>query len=85
LVQKKRTGDGKITKIILLLYCTLILFLAFDENSREGEQKSKNLKQHNDRSVVMHLKNLFSFMFYINVPVPSYFVVLRTGTHTYAS
>jgi len=42
-VQQKRTDGGKITKIILLLYCILILSLAFDENSRGGAQKRKIL------------------------------------------
>jgi len=38
-VQQKCTGAGKITKIILLFYCTSILSLAFDENSGGDGQK----------------------------------------------
>jgi len=83
-VQQKRTGGGKITKIILLFYCILILSLAFDENSRGVHNKSKTLKQHDDRSVVIHLKIFFIFIFmlYINVPIPSFFKVCRI-THRY--
>jgi len=41
-VQQKRTGGGKITKIILLLYCILIDSLAFNENSGGGGPKMGN-------------------------------------------
>jgi len=54
-MQQKRTGSGKITKIILLFYCISILSLAFDENSKGVHKKSKILKQHDDRSVVKHM------------------------------
>lgn len=52
----------------------------------EMHTKSKTLKQHDDRSVVIRLKNIF-LMFYTNVPVPSFFKICRImyRTRTYAS
>jgi len=54
----------KITKIILLFYCILILSLTFDENSRGMHTKSKTLTQHDYKGVVIHLKNPFFHVLY---------------------
>jgi len=60
-VQQKRISVEKIIKIILLLMKIV-----------EGmHKKNKTLKQHNDKSVVIHLKNLFFDVLY--QPVPSFF------------
>jgi len=53
-VQQKHTGVEKITKTILLL-----------KKIVEGmHKKNKTLKQHDNRSVVIHLKNLFFDVLY---------------------
>jgi len=77
-----KTAVEKKTKIILLFYCMLILSLAFDENSRGVHKKSKTLKQHDDRSVVIHLKKLYFDVLYqlTRTFIFFKFVVLRTGT-----
>lgn len=55
----KRMDGGKITKIILLLYCILILTLAFNKNSRGGAHKSKTIS--------MYLKNTGNMMIELKV------------------
>jgi len=66
--QQKRTRVEKITKIILILMKIV-----------EGmHKKTKTLKQHDDRTLVIYLKKLFIFfyfMFYTNIEVPSFFKI----------
>jgi len=38
-------------------------YLAFDENSRGDEKKKKTLKQHDDRSEVIHLIFFFDVLY----------------------